>query len=156
VGLPYRPELESREQTEAEQARWLAEEEAARRAGDLDRARDCRALAERMTRRLVRLRGLPPGETFPFPVALWQMGEALWLAVEGEHYQHLQRSLRERFPGVPIVVITLANGSRPAYLSPADAYGKGIYQESIAVLAPGCLERLIEEVGRQIEEWVRS
>jgi hypothetical protein len=156
VDLRYRPELGSPEQTEAERLRWLAEEEAAHRAGDADRARDCRALAERMTRRLVRLRGLPPGETFPLPVALWQVGEALWLAVEGEHYQLLQRSLRERFGGVPVVVMTLANGSRPAYLPPADAYGKGIYQESIAVLAPGCLERLIEEIGRQVGEWIRS
>ena len=30
-------------------------------------------------------------------------------------------------------------------------YGKGIYQESIAVLAPGSLERLIEEIGKKIE-----
>ncbi len=155
VDLPYRPELGSLEQAEAERARWLAEEEAARRAGDADRARDCRALAERLTRRLVRLRGLPPGATFPLPVALWQMGDALWLAVEGEHYQLLQRALRERFADVPIVVMTLANGSRPAYLPPADAYGKGIYQESIAVLAAGCLERLIEDIGRQVEEWLR-
>jgi hypothetical protein len=154
VDLPYRPELGTLEQTQAEEARWLAEEEEARQHGDMGRARDCRALAERMTRLLVRLRGLPPGAAFPFPITLWQMGEALWLAVEAEHYQLLQRSLRARFPFVPLVVMTLANGSRPAYLPPAEVYGKGIYQESIAVLAPGCLERLIEEIGRQIEEWV--
>jgi hypothetical protein len=153
VPLAYRPELGTSSQAEAERARWLAEEETARRAGELDRARDCRALAERLTRKLTRLRDLPPGETFPFPVVLWQAGDALWLAVEGEHYQLLQRSLRERFPRTPLVVMTLANGSRPTYLPPADIYGKGIYQESIAVLAPGCLERLIEEVGRQIDEW---
>src|SRR5205823_2819471 len=111
---------------------------------------------ERLTRRLVRLGNLPPGAAFPFPVALWQVGDAVWLAVEGEHYQVLQHSLRDRFPGTPMLVLTLANGSRPAYLPPADAYGKGIYQESIAVLAPGCLESLIAEVGRQIEEWARA
>src|SRR5262249_8409291 len=156
VDLPYRPDLGSAAEAEAERARLLAEEEAARGAGAADRARGCRALAERLTRRLVRLRDLPPGTTFPFPIALWQIGDAVWLAVEAEHYQLLQRGLRERFPGTPIVVLTLANGSRPAYLPPADAYGKGIYQESIAVLAPGCLERLIGEVGRQIEEWARG
>jgi hypothetical protein len=154
VPLPYRPELGTLAQAEAEQARWQAAEESARRAGDLDRARDCRALAERFTRKLTRLRDLPPGETFPLPVALWQLGDALWLALEGEYYQLLQRGLRERFPDNPLVVITLANGSRPAYLPPADVYGKGIYQESIAVLAPGCLERLLAEVGRQVEEWL--
>ena len=156
VDLPYRPEFGSLKQTEAEQARWLAEEEAARQTGDLDRARDCRALAERMTRRLVRLRDLPPGENFPFPVVLWQMGDAFWLAVEGEHYQVLQSGLRERFPDTPILVMTLANGSRPAYLPPAEAYGKGLYQESIAVLAPGCLEQLSEAIRQQIAEWTRS
>jgi hypothetical protein len=155
VDLPYRPDLGSPEQVEADRARLQAEEEAARAAGDQARARDCRALAERLTRRLLRLRGLPPGKTFPLPVALWQVGDAVWLAVEGEHYQVLQRSLRERFLGTPVMVLTLANGSRPAYLPGARAYGKGIYQESIAVLAPGCLERLSAEVGRQIEEWAK-
>jgi hypothetical protein len=32
-------------------------------------------------------------------------------------------------------------------------YGKGIYQESIAVLAPGCLEQVIESVAAQIAQW---
>ena len=50
--------------------------------------------------------------------------------------------------------MTLINGSRPAYLPSADAYGKGIYQESIAVLAPGCLEQVIESVAAQIAQWV--
>ena len=53
------------------------------------------------------------------------------------------------------MVPSLANGSRPAYLPGARTYCKGIYQESIAVLAPGCLERLSMEVGRQIEEWAK-
>ena len=41
--------------------------------------------------------------------------------------------------------MTLANGSRAAYLPTADAYGKGIYQETIAVLAAG--SRAQEEGG---------
>ncbi len=153
VDLPYREGLRTAEQTEAERARWQTEEEEARAAGDADRARDCRAMVERMTRGLTRVRGLPPGETFPLPVALWQMGDAFWLAVEAEHYQLLQWSLRKRFAGVPLVVMTLANGSRPAYLPTRDAYGKGIYQESIAVLAAGSLERLIEAIAEQVGAW---
>src|SRR5262249_21137412 len=109
---------------------------------------------ERMARRLTRLAALPPGSTFPLPVTLWQIGDGHWLAVEAEHYQRLQQALRGRFPGMPVVVMTLANGSRPAYLPPAGAYGKGIYQESIAVLAPGCLEQVIDAIGRQIEAWL--
>jgi len=41
-------------------------------------------MAERMARWQTRLRALPPGLGFPLPVTLWQMGDALWLAVEGE------------------------------------------------------------------------
>jgi hypothetical protein len=156
IDLPYRDELRTLHQTEAERTRWQLEEAAARRAGDLIKARDCRAMVERMTRGLTRIAALPPGNVFPLPITLWQMGDALWLAVEGEHYQHLQRSLRQRFPGVPIVVATLANGSRPAYLPTADTYGKGIYQESIAVLAPGCLEQLTHVVGGQINDWLAA
>ena len=35
-------------------------------------------------------------------------------------------------------------------------YGKGIYQESIAVLAPGCLEEVIEAAAVQIGERVKG
>jgi hypothetical protein len=113
-------------------------------------------MVERMTRWLTRLAALPPGPTFPLPVTLWQAGDAFWLAVEAEHYQHLQTALRARCAGVPLVVMTLANSSRVAYLPPADVYGQGIYQESIAVLAPGCLEQLVGEVGEQIQAWLRD
>ncbi len=152
VDLAYRPELRSLADTEAERAHWQAAEEAARAAGDAAKVRDCRAMVERTTRWLTRLRALPPGKTFPLPVVLWRIGDALWLAVEAEHYQALQREVRRHFPGTPIVVATLANGSRPSYLPAADAYGKGIYQESIAVLAPGCLERLIEAIVQEIAQ----
>jgi hypothetical protein len=156
VELPYRPGLLTEADARAERQRWQADEAAARQAGDERRLRDCRALAERMTRWLVRLPNLPPGPTFPLPVTLCQLGDALWLAVEGEHYQHLQVRLRERFGQTPIVVMTLANGSRPTYLPTREAYGKGIYQESIAVLAPGCLERLTDEIGAAVEAWLND
>jgi hypothetical protein len=156
LDLPYRPELPTADKTRSERARWRAEEQAAERAGDAAKARDAHAMVERMDRWLTRIAALPPGPTFPLPLALWQIGDLFWLAVEGEHYQLLQTALRRRFPGVPIVVATLANGSRPAYLPTADAYGKGIYQESIAVLAPGCLERVIAAIGDQLQTWIGS
>jgi hypothetical protein len=150
VALPYRGELSTLEQTRQELRLWQEREQTARTARNMTAARDCRAMAERMTRRLTRLQDLPPGPVFPFPVCLWRMGDALWLAVEAELYQHFQRELRRRFEGVPIVIMTLANGSRPAYLPTLDSYGKGIYQESIAVLAPGCLEQVLEDVSHHI------
>ena len=51
--------------------------------------------------------------------------------------------LADLFPAV-------VNGSRPTYLPPREAYGKGLYQESVAILAPGSLEQLIQTVGEQL------
>jgi hypothetical protein len=31
-------------------------------------------------------------------------------------------------------------------------YGKGIYQEQVALLAPGCLEALTEEMAKRLEQ----
>jgi hypothetical protein len=86
-------------------------------------------------------------------VLLLQTGDAFWLAVEAEHYNVLQRELRRRFPDVALVVMTLMDGGRVAYLPTAETYGKGLYQETIALLAPGSLERLIEEVSTQLSAW---
>jgi hypothetical protein len=152
--LPYRADLPTLANLQAEHVHWREEEQAARKSGNLERARECRALVERKARGLTRLAALPPGPVFPMPITLWQIGEALWLAVEAEHYHRLQRALRERFAPTPIMVLTLANGSRPAYLPTREAYGKGIYQESIAVLAPGSLEQLIDDIGRQMHAWL--
>jgi hypothetical protein len=151
VELPYRADLPTREETQSELARWQAEEQSAHERGNAERARDCRAQAERMTRQLARLRSLPPGKTLPLAVTLCQLGDAFWITLEGEHYHLLQRTLRERFEKQPILIATLTNGWRPGYLPTAETYGKGIYQESISIVAPGSLELLIEAIGRQIE-----
>ena len=150
IEIDYRPELPSREEAEAEHARWLADEQAALDAGQTERAQDCRAMVERQRRLLARLAALPEGRSYPLQIVLWRMGGAVWVVVQGEPYNLLQRSLRERFAGLPIVVATVANNWGPSYLPPAELYGKGIYQESIAVLAAGCLERLIDQIGEQI------
>ena len=55
--------------------------------------------------------------------------------------------IREMIPGA-----TIANEASPAYLPPAELYDTGIYQETIAVLAPGCLETLIEAISEKIAE----
>lgn len=154
VRLPYRTDLPTVEQARAERARYATEEVTAREAGDLLKARDCRAMVERRDRQLLWLDNRPNEPVFELPMTLWQTGDAIWLAVESEHYQKLQCSLRERFPDTPIVVMTLVNGSRASYLPPRESYGKGIYQESIAVLGPGCLETVIEAAAEQIADWV--
>jgi hypothetical protein len=144
--------LPTGEQLVAQRDQWQQDERAARQAGDLAQTRDCRAMVERCTRMIARLQMLPAGQSFPYQVALWRMGDAVWVAVQGEPYNQLQTELRARYPGVPIVVVSICNHWGPAYLPPADLYGKGIYQESIAVLKAGCLERLIDRLAELIDE----
>ncbi len=151
VDLRYRGDLPSVEQTRHELDQWLAAEQAARAVNDNAKAADARAMAERKRRALGRLAVLPPGDHFPIPVTAWRMGDAIWLAVEGEPYNLLQRELRQRLPDTPIIVIELAGGSRISYLPIAAAYGQGIYQESIALVAAGSLEQLIQNISQAIQ-----
>lgn len=148
--LPYRPGQPTAAQTEAELQQFQADEAAARAAGDAAKAADCRAMAERQRRLLHRLSQLPTGEKFPLQVTLWRMGDAWWLGVQGEFYSVLQTELRRRFPGKAIVVATVAADWGASYLPPAKLYGTGIYQETIAVVAPGSLEQVIEAVARRM------
>jgi hypothetical protein len=149
--LAYRPGQPTAAQVEAELKQFQADEEAARAAGDAAKAADCRAMAERKRRLLHRLWQLPPGERFPLQVTLWRMGDAFWLGVQGEFYSVLQTELRRRFPGKAIVVATIAADWGASYLPPRGLYGTGIYQETIAVVAPGSLEQVIESVAKRIE-----
>ena len=148
--LPYRPDQPAAEQVKVALRRLEADEEAARAAGDGPRAADCRAMAERKRRLLHRLAQLPPGNAFPLRVVLWRMGGAFWLCVQGESYSLLQTELRRRFPDQAIVVASIAADWGASYLPPAGLYGTGVYQETIAVVASGSLEQLIETVAKRI------
>jgi hypothetical protein len=147
--LPYRVDLPTRPDSAAALAHWEAEEAAARSAGDSDRVRDAHAHVERMTRQLARLAGLPEGKTYPHPVGVWRLGDALWVFSAGELYQSFQLELRARFPHLTVMVTTICDDWQPGYLPPASAYGYGIYQEVIAAVAPGSVETLLEVVTRE-------
>ncbi len=129
-------------------------EKQAQDKGDPVKAQELRARAERARRRRARLSQLPAGE-YPYRIVLWQLGDAFWLSIEGEPYSRLQQELRRRFPQTPILVTTLIEGWLPGYLPPRDLYGKGIYQESIALLEPGALEHVIETASQEIEQWLQ-
>lgn len=156
VELPYRDDLPSIEEMLQRHTRWQEDEESARNANDEDWAADCRAHVERCTRWLARLKTVPSGETFPYRVALWQIGDGCWITVEGEPYNDLQRNLRARMSGMPLFVCTLAHGSRCWYLPPAGIYGQGIYQEENAILAPGSLETLTDAISDALEEMLKA
>jgi hypothetical protein len=62
----------------------------------------------------------------------------------------LQVELRRRFPG-RIILLSPVSGDQPvAYLLPKDRYGQGLYQEEPSILAPGCLEVLIDAMAERI------
>lgn len=148
--LKYRPGQPTAEQVQNDLAYLQRDEAAARAAGDETRAADLRALAERKNRLLHRLKQLPPGDTYPLQVALWHLGDAIWLGVQGESYNLLQTELRRRFPEKIILVASIAADWGASYLPPREIYDTGIYQDSIAVVAAGSLEKLIEAVAGRI------
>lgn len=154
VPLAYRPDLPCRADLDRELADWTQIEERARNSGELTEASEARAMIERTTRKLTRVASLPPGKTYPYPIVGWRIGDAVWLAFDGEHYNTLQRTLRERFPRTALIIGTIANGSNVWYLPDASSYGKGLYQEEVAVLEQGCLEKVIEAATELIRELI--
>jgi hypothetical protein len=105
-----------------------------------------------MTRQLARLAALPKGPAYPLRVTVSRLGHALWVFTPGELYQPFQIALRERFRPLAVVVATVTNDWQPGYVPTTAAYGYGIYQDTIAAVAPGSLELLIEAVGQEIEQ----
>lgn len=148
--LSYRAGQPTASQVQNDLDELQLQEAAARTAGDETRAADLRALGERKNRLLHRLAQLPPGDTFPLQVALWHIGDAIWLGVQGESYNLLQTELRRRFPDRIIIVASIAADWGASYLPPRDLYDTGIYQESIAIVAAGSLEQLIESIAQRI------
>ena len=151
VELPYHENLPDVATVEAEYQQLLTQEQTQQELGEFSAAAELRALAERQKRMLGRLKGLPSGKTFPHQATMWRVGDAIWITVQGEPYSVLQTTLRERFPETPLMIATISNGWGPSYLPPQGIYGKGIYQESIASLAPGSLETLIASLSERIE-----
>jgi hypothetical protein len=154
VPLPYRVDLPTLDETQAELAGWEVEEARARAANDATGERDAHAHVERMNRQVARLASLPAGKAYPFPVGVWRLGDAVWVFTAGEQYQTFQTTLRARFPGRAVIVSTITDDWQPGYLPPASGYGYGIYQEVIAAVGPGGLEALIEGVTRAVRALV--
>jgi hypothetical protein len=131
---------------------WLARQREADTAGDASAARDHGAHAERARRWLNRLSALPAGDYYPYSFTVQRMGDGFWIGVGGEPYNLLQTELRRRFPDHPVVVTVLAGELSIAYLLPAGRYGKGLYQEEPSILAPGCLETLIDAIAARMTD----
>jgi hypothetical protein len=153
VDLPLKPKPDA-DTLQADLARWEERYQEAEAAGEVVEARNARARAERARRWLMRLRHLPEGERYPFPFSVYRLGDTLWVTCAGEPSNLLQTELRRRFPDTTILLSPLAGEMQVAYLLPRDRYGLGLYQEEPSILAPGCLELLIDAIGETIEETI--
>ncbi len=141
---------------EIEVQRWETLSQQAEAAGNEIEARNARARAERARRWLMRIQHLPDGSHFPFTFSVFRLGDAVWVTCGGEPYNLFQTELRRRFPQQTILVSPLAGEVSVAYLLPEDRYGKGLYQEEPSILAPGCLERLIDAVAVRIDSLLHA
>ncbi|MSR30895.1 MAG: hypothetical protein EXR99_05250 [Gemmataceae bacterium] len=153
VELPYKPDLPSIAETDKQHGQWVIKEKEFNAQGNLEAARDCHAMAERMTRQLTRLKAIPQGKTFPLVINLWRLGDLFWVFSPGELYQVFQLELRESL-NFPLYVVTQTNDWQPGYIPAKTAYGKGIYQEEISPLAAGSLEHLIAVVREKLGKLV--
>ena len=102
VPLKYRRDLPVRSELEQEKARWQVDEQQAIASNDLERSRHARALIERTNRELSRSQLLPEGTTYPYPIIVWRIGDAVWLALDGEHYNILQRACERAISRSPV------------------------------------------------------
>ncbi len=110
---------------------------------------------EKLRRRLFIQQTLGADAVHRMPVWTWRLGQAVVVAVPNEPYSVLQQELRQRFPGVPLLVLGVTNGTL-GYLAPADLYDRGLYQEQQSPYAPGGLEKTIEALSMEVAELVRA
>ncbi|MDA1178705.1 MAG: hypothetical protein O2931_07905, partial [Planctomycetota bacterium] len=150
IGLKYREELPTVAEVELELARLTREEVEANDRGDLQNGLIKRAMVERQRRELTRRRSHPPGSEFPWEVALWRIGGAIWVCAQGEPYSYLQSELRRRFPQHPILVASLGFDWGLGYLPIHDCYGKNLYQQNIAIVERGSLEFATDRIAAEI------
>ena len=105
-------------------------------------------------RKVLLERSLGPDSVHHMPLWAWRLGEAIVVAICQEPYAVVQQTLRQRYPGVPIVVMGVTNRSY-GYLPPRELYGKGLYQEQQSPYEPGCMELALEAASHAVAELVR-
>lgn len=117
---------------------------------------DPRSREERLSRARNVREDYITGPTVQYPVWVWRWGRALVVAHPGEAYSRLQLTLRERFPGRPIIVMNLTNGPGFVYLPTQDAYDRGAYQAWQTIFVAGSLDRLEDAATALIAELVEG
>jgi hypothetical protein len=102
-----------------------------------------RVQAERLRRKIRVRRTVGDGATARVPLWAWRVGDGFLVGHPNEAYTRLQTDLRRAFPGRPVAVLNLVNGSA-GYLPPAELHGLDLYQVWQSPFDRGSLERVIE------------
>jgi len=151
VDLPYKP-LQDTESLTADLARYTEAQEQADASGDTVGARDAAAQAERCRRWLRRIAELVQGNTYPYRFSVLDIDDAVWITCSAEPFSLLATELRRRFPSKTIFISPVAGDPQLAYLLTRDLYDRGLYQEEVSSLAPGCLEAVLEAMTEAVEK----
>jgi hypothetical protein len=106
-----------------------------------------------MTRLKQFVQNLAEGLSEGFPIWVVRLGRSFLVGVPAEAFTDLQVSLRQRFPGLAIIVTNDTNGTYN-YLPPAAYYGNGAYEQDCADFGPGALEIVTIEATRLIEAMI--
>jgi hypothetical protein len=111
-----------------------------------------RPLRERLERRLMVRRDVGSGRSRKVRTTLWQIGDAFLVGAPAEPYSAFQKEIRKRFPGHAVMVLNIVNGNI-GYLAPAETYQKpGLYQIKISLFQPGCMEQVIEDTAKSLNQ----
>lgn len=111
------------------------------------------AVKERLWRR-VNIRSYLGDQSFTeISVWIWRIGDTFIIGHPNEAYSWLQKELRAHFPNVNIVVINIANG-HIGYLPPEAFFDYNVYTVWQTPFARGSLERMTEQLKKEIESMI--
>lgn len=111
-----------------------------------------RVMAERLNRKLAKVKLLGSATTYPNPVWVWRVGNSLFVAHPQECYSQFQRDLRAQFSDEAVAVINLANSASLAYVYPPEIADDDIYQVWVSPFERDALPHLTQACIEQIAD----
>jgi hypothetical protein len=114
------------------------------------------ARAERVARALRLERSLGTQPTIDYPVWVWTLGDAVFIAHPGEAYSWFQQHLRAQLAPRPVIVMNLTNSPGSFYLPTQQAYDVDWYQVWQTRVERGSLEKTAAAVLESLSTRRRS
>ncbi|MBN1345695.1 MAG: neutral/alkaline non-lysosomal ceramidase N-terminal domain-containing protein [Phycisphaerae bacterium] len=105
---------------------------------------DDRVTAERLRRRLRKMRHIGSGPTVTIPTWFWRLGQAVLVAHPNEIYSMFQQELRSVYPEIAVPVVTVVNGGL-GYITAPECHDTDIYQVWSSPFARNAMDVLVGE-----------